>query len=112
MEHQNIQPFILKSGDSVNDYPNDNGPNSKLKSLCNDVKSTWMLKYGTKQILPHCIKPILVVAWDAFKVTDRKFIRKSFVKTKLPPLLSPTNLTANIQACAASVQISSVSKAE
>ena len=33
MEHRNIQPFILKAGDSVNNQPNDNGLNSKLKSL-------------------------------------------------------------------------------
>ena len=33
MEYQNIQYFILKSGDSVKYYPNDNGPNEKLKYL-------------------------------------------------------------------------------
>ena len=27
MQSKNIQPFILKSGDSINDQPNDNGPN-------------------------------------------------------------------------------------
>ena len=44
MEHQNIQPLILNEGDSVNDHPNDNGPNAKLKSLYNGMESVWMIK--------------------------------------------------------------------
>ena len=32
MEHQNIQPLVMKLGDSVNDQINDYGFNSKLKS--------------------------------------------------------------------------------
>ena len=39
MEHQNIQPFVLKSGEYANDRPNDNGPSQ--------AKPTWVLKYGT-----------------------------------------------------------------
>ena len=60
MEHQRIQPFVLKSGDSVNNQPNDNGPNSKLKFHYNYVKSVLMLKYGTKKMLPHHMDSILV----------------------------------------------------
>ena len=60
MERQNIQPFILKSGDSVNDQRNNNGPNAKLKSLYNEVKSAWMLKYGTTKMSPHYMNYILV----------------------------------------------------
>ena len=33
MEHQNIQPFILKAGPSVNDQSNDNGPNVNMEYL-------------------------------------------------------------------------------
>ena len=29
MKIKNIQPFILKAGDPINDQPNNNGPNSK-----------------------------------------------------------------------------------
>ena len=47
MDNQNIQPFILKSVESINNHPNDNGPNSKLKSLYNEVNFVLMLKYGT-----------------------------------------------------------------
>ena len=31
MQIKNIQPFILKAGDSINNQPNDNGPNSTLR---------------------------------------------------------------------------------
>ena len=50
---KNIQPFILIAGDSINDQPNDNGSNSKLKALYNILKAKWMLKYGTTRFQPH-----------------------------------------------------------
>ena len=69
MECQNIQPFVLKSGDSTKYYPNDNGPNTKMKYLYNEVKYVWILKYGTTTFLPHHMNSLLVEAWDAFKVS-------------------------------------------
>ena len=33
---KNIQPFALKPSDSINDHPNDNGPDAKLK-----LSITW-----------------------------------------------------------------------
>ena len=104
MEHQNIQPFILKTGNYVNDQPNGNGPNYKLKHLYNDVKSTWMIKYGTTKFLSHHTKSILVESWGTFKGSAGNIIRGIFVKKKIPPL-SPTELTKNIQACDASYQV-------
>ena len=53
MQSKNIQSFILKAGDSINNQPNDNGPNSKLKALYNTPKAKWMLKYGTTRFQPH-----------------------------------------------------------
>ena len=47
IQSKNIQPFILKAGDSINDQPNDNTPNLTLKSLYNIRKAEWMLKYCT-----------------------------------------------------------------
>ena len=32
-----LQPFVLKSSDSINDHPNDKVPHTKLKSLYNVV---------------------------------------------------------------------------
>ena len=66
-----------------------------------------MLEYGTAKILPRHMNSVLVESRDAFKVSTGKIVRDSFMKTKLLPL-SPLGLTTNTQACAASVQISSV----
>ena len=41
---KNIQSFVLKSSNSINDQPNNNGPNAKMKSLYNAAKRVWMLK--------------------------------------------------------------------
>ena len=108
---KNIQPFVLKSGNSINNQTKYNDPIVKLKSLYNVVKSVWMLKYGTKTFSPHHMNSVLVESWDAFKMSAGNIIRDSFAKTKLPPL-RPNNLTTNTQACAASIQVSSGSKAE
>ena len=106
-----IQPFVLKEGDTINGHPNDNGPNSKLKSLLNAAKNAWMLKYGTKMFLPHHRNSVLVEAWDSFKVSAGNIIRDSFAKTMILPLI-PTNLTTNTQACTASIQVSFGPRAE
>ena len=89
MEHRNIQPFILKLGNYVKYQPNDNRPDAKLKYLYNEMKYSWMLKYGTTKMLPHHTKSILVEAWCAFKVSAGKVISDSCVKTKLPPVSPP-----------------------
>ena len=67
-QSKNIQPFILKAGDSINNQPNDNGPNSKLKALYNISKAKWMLKYGTTRFQPHHMNSVLVETWDVFSL--------------------------------------------
>ena len=59
MQSKNIQPFILKAGDSINDHPNENGPNSKLKALYNILKAkkdaeVWYHEVSTS---PHELCP-------------------------------------------------------
>ena len=103
---KNIQPFVLKPGDSIYDQTNDNLPNYKPKSLYNLAKSAWILKYETKKFSLHHINYVLVEAWDDFKVSVGNIIGYRFSKTMVPPL-SPTDLTPNTQACAASIQLSS-----
>ena len=87
---KNIQSFVLKPGESINDHPNDNGPNAKLKSLYIVTKSTWMLKYGMTKFLPHHMKLVLVEALDAFKMPSGNIIGDSFANTKLLPSFLPT----------------------
>ena len=111
MKCQNTQLYLQKAGNSNNDQTNDHVPNEKLKSLYNEVKASWMLKYGTTKFLLHHMNYILVEAWDAFKISDRKIIRYRFVKKKILPLISQ-NLTTNNQARDESIQVSSVTKNE
>ena len=92
--------------DFINDHPNDNGPNSKLKSLYNVSKANWMLKYGTMIFQPHHMNYILVETWEDFTVSAVNIIMNRFSKTCLLPL-SPTNMITNTQACVASAQTSS-----
>ena len=61
--YKNIQPFVHIPGDSINDQPNENGPNSKLKALQNVSKAKWMLKYCTTRFQPRHMKYVLVEAW-------------------------------------------------
>ena len=70
-----------------------------------------MLKYGTKKMLPHHINSILFEAWDAFNMSADNIARVRFLKKNLPPLIPP-ELTMDIQAFSASIQISSGSKSE
>ena len=63
MQIKNIQPFILRAGDSVKNHPNDNGPNSKLKALYNILKAKWMLKNVTMRFQPHHMNSVLVETW-------------------------------------------------
>ena len=95
-EVQNIQPCVLKTGESINDQNNDNVPNSKRNSLYNGVKTAWMLNYGTTKFLPQHMNSVLVEAWYAFKVPAGNIIRGRFAKTKLTPL-SPPDSTKNTQ---------------
>ena len=106
MKIKNIQPFILKAGDYINDQPNDNRPNSKLKAFYNITKAKWMLKYGNTRFKPHHRNSVLVETWETFKVSSGNIIRDGFAKTRLLPLIPP-NITTNTQACVASVQTSS-----
>ena len=101
-----IHPFILKAGDSINDYPNDNGPNSKLKALYKILKDKWMLKYSTMMFQPYHINSVLVETWEAFTVSAGKIIMDSFNETYLLPL-SPPNMITNTQAFVAPIQKSS-----
>ena len=101
-----MQPLILKAGESINNQPNDNGPNSKLISLYKFLKAKWMLKYGTTMFKPHHRNSVLVETCEAFMVSDGNIIRYRFTTTYLPSLI-PTNMITNTQACVSSIQTSS-----
>ena len=101
----------MKSGDSVKDQPNDNGPNSNLKSNYSHAKSTWMLEYGMTKLLPRHMNSILVEALYTFMLSVGNIIRFRFVKTKLLPIIL-SGLTTNTQEFTAFVQVYSGTNAK
>ena len=52
MRSHHIFPFILKSGESNNDQPNDNGPNLRLKRYYGIAKVKWKRQHGTMKFTP------------------------------------------------------------
>ena len=85
MQIKTIQPFILKSVDSINNQSNNNGPNAKLKALYNILKEKWILKYVTSRFQPHHTNFVLVEIGEDFTVLSGNNISYSFAKTCLPP---------------------------
>ena len=64
-----------------------------------------------RQLLIDHMNSVINEEWDVFKMSAGNIIMYSFTKTKLLPLIPP-DLTTNIQACAASIQVSSEAKDE
>ena len=103
MQRKNIQPFILKAGDSTSNYPNGNGHNAKLKALYNTSKAKWMMKYVTSRFQPHHMNYVLDETWEAFTVSAGNIIRDRSARTQLLPLIPP-NMKTNTQVCVTSIQ--------
>ena len=80
---QNIQLFVLNSGDSSNNHPNYNGTNEKINFPCNGSKVPFMLNYVTMKIIPHHVNLILAEAWVTFKVSTGNIIRYRFPQFSL-----------------------------
>ena len=60
LRSHHISSFILKSGDSTNYQPNDNGPNLKLKIYYGIEKVKWKIQHGTMKFTPAHINSVLV----------------------------------------------------
>ena len=90
MQRKKIEPLILKAVDSINDQPKDNGPNKKLKALCNTSEAKWMLNCGTLRFQPYHMNSVLVETQEAFTISADNNIRDSFAKTRLLPSALPT----------------------
>ena len=65
-----IIPFILKAGDSVNNQPNDNGPNLNLKGLYGQVRMNWQRQYETLKLTNPHTTDVLVETWRDFQLSS------------------------------------------
>ena len=68
LQIQYIQEFVLKSGDSIHEHTNNNGPNLKLKNLYGNSIMNCMKNHGTLKFNPAHINFFLVETWEAFKL--------------------------------------------
>ena len=89
LEDNNCDSFFLKSGDSENDQPNDNGPNACLKSCYDEEMEKWNMEWGTTTYNPAHMNKVLAATWLKFQLRAPPIIVKAFAKTRLLPLLPP-----------------------
>ena len=65
--HSNhIKPLFFKAGDSVNDQPNDNGPNLQLKGLYGQSRMSCQRQHGTLKFTNPHMNYVLVETWRYF----------------------------------------------
>ena len=96
-------PFTLKAGNSINDHPNNNGPNLNLKRYYGIVKLKWQRQHGTMKFTPAHMNYVLVEMWHYFQLKPDSITIDALKKTKLLSL-SPPDFHTNAQACLGATQ--------
>lgn len=96
LHEHNIHTTFLCSNNSIQDQPQDNGPNAKLKSLYNDDKyQTWREQHPGVPYTKAFFNTVIQDTWNDFvhDSSTRGCIRKSFEKTGLyNPSLEPKSV--------------------
>ena len=87
-----VYVFFLKSGDSENDQPNDNGSNCKLKSIFLQVKEEWRKKYVTVPFTVPYFNECIAKSREEFKLNSCGCIIRYFQKTGIHPLCAPKQM--------------------
>jgi hypothetical protein len=113
MVEHNVNLFFLKSGDSKEDQPNDNGPtNCSIKGCYNDEKAEHDEKWVTFMLFaPSQMNLVLTGMWRRFLSKAAQVIASAFSKTKICPLKPPSSdLQQAGHACTSSLQCASAEK--
>ena len=105
LKSHHIHYFFLKTGGSVHDQTNNNGPKLKLNNLYCNARMNWMINYGTPKFNPAHMNSVLVETWKALKLSSATINQRYFKKTHLIPRYPPAKYK-NHQACLAANQIS------
>ena len=111
MANNSVHGFFLKSGDSGNDQPNDNGFNAKAKAVYNDEKMAWDEVFVTTPFSPAHMNTVIVKMWARLTCESGSLIKRSFEKTHLVPLRPPTAHEAASNAMISALQIGTGKKA-
>ena len=105
----NIQSFVHKTGDTVHDQPNNNGPNMKLKNSYGNERFNWMRHHRTLTFTLSHMNYVLIATWEDFKLSSLTITQDAFKKSHILPL-SPPDIDANYQSCIAGTQQSNREK--
>ena len=111
MANNSVHGFFLKSGDSGNDQPNDNGFNAKAKAVYNNEKMVWDEVFVTTPFSPAHMNTVIVKMWARLTCESGSLIKRSFDKTHLVPLRPPTANEAASNAMISALQIGTGKKA-
>ena len=90
MSDNHVHGFFLKSGDSSNDQPNDNGFNAKAKAIYNEEKAKWDEQFVSTPFSPAHMNKVISATYARLSITSGQVIKDSFSKTRLVPLRPPT----------------------
>mmetsp|Transcript_63603 Transcript_63603/g.132418 ORF Transcript_63603/g.132418 Transcript_63603/m.132418 type:complete len:337 (+) Transcript_63603:433-1443(+) len=90
LREDKIFPFFLRSGNSEQDQPNDNGPNAHLKALyANAYMEFYAWMQGTMRVVQMCppiFNCIFCCTWELFIATSAMIVKNAFATTGLYPL--------------------------
>jgi hypothetical protein len=84
--------MFLKANDSINDQPQDNGPNAMLKAFYSEAYEEWQETLPNASINVGFFNEIISVAWGRYLASPKRVdtIIKAFAKTGLYPFVCPT----------------------
>jgi hypothetical protein len=86
LKDNNVFAFFLRANNSDVDQPNDNGPNSKLKSLFNHFLGLYNIKMSRAwKLSKPAFNYIFTQAWEEFQRTAGTVCYNAFVKTGIHP---------------------------
>ena len=94
----------MKSNDSENDQPNDNGFNALVKSKYNECKLEWDEEFVCTKFCPAHMNRVIVEMWKRTILVAARIINNSFKKCNLLPLAPPSRKEFVERACVASLQ--------
>jgi hypothetical protein len=89
LQGQHVYVLFLKANDSINDQPNDNGPNASLREKYNVRVNEWRASHPGVKYDPMFFNQVIALAWQDF-VDDpntKELIIEAFRKTRIHPLV-------------------------
>ena len=98
-----IKPFIIKADESINENPNDNVPNLKLKGIYGKARINCQRQHRTPKFTTEEMNYVLVETWRYFQLSSAPVTINAVKKKNIAPLTAPEK-DANTQDYLAATQ--------